>query len=90
MLLSWGVDGKICLWYAQATGNIYDPIVILRDDGKYPIYDVDVSASEQNVVVGGGSDGGFIGVPLYFYDIPPQEGGKGVVGQAENQIQSKK
>jgi len=90
LLLSWGVDGKICLWYAQATGNIYDPIVILRDDGKYPIYDVDVSASEQNVVVGGGSDGGFIGVPLYFYDIPPQEGGKGVVGQAENQIQSKK
>lgn len=74
LLLSWGVDGKICMWYSQAYGNIYDPIAVVRDDNKYPIYAVGTPPSERNLVVGGGpSDGGFIGIPLHFYDIPSLE-----------------
>ena len=72
LLLSWGVDGKMCMWYAQSQGNIYDPVAILRDDAGYPIYSAAVSPGERNLVVGGGSDGGFIGVPLHFYGISPQ------------------
>ncbi len=76
LLLSWGVDGKICMWYAQSQGNIYDPVAILREDSNYPIYAAALSGTEENLVVGGGSDGGFIGVPLHFYNIPPLEEGK--------------
>ncbi len=76
LLLSWGVDGKICMWYAQSQGNIYDPVAILREDSGYPVYAAALSASEENLVVGGGSDGGFIGVPLHFYNIPPLEEAK--------------
>ena len=73
LLLSWGVDGRICMWYSQAQGNIYDPVAVLRNDSGYPIYAVDTSPAEQSVVVGGGSDGGFIGVPVHFYEVPPQK-----------------
>jgi len=71
ILLSWGVDGKICLWYSQSQGNIYDPIAILRENKDYPIYAAEVSHSELNVVVGGGNEGGVIGVPVHFYVVPP-------------------
>jgi len=70
LLLSWGVDGRICMWHSQAQGNIYDPIAVLRNDSGYPIYAIDVSPSGDSVVVGGGGDGGFIGVPVHFYNIP--------------------
>jgi WD40 repeat protein len=87
LLLSWGVDGKICLWYSQSHGNIYDPIAILKDDGDYPIYAAEVSPSERNVVVGGGSEGGFIGVPVHFYGIPPLvDTNEKVVGGQTSQI----
>ena len=76
LLLSWGVDGKICMWYSQSQGNIYDPVAVLRDDASYPIYNAAVSPTERNLVVGGGGDGGFIGVPLHFYGIPPLENEK--------------
>jgi len=76
LLLSWGVDGKICMWYSQSQGNIYDPVAVLREDSNYPIYAAALSGSEEDLVVGGGSDGGFIGVPLHFYNIPPLEEGK--------------
>uniref|UniRef100_A0A7S4AKL3 Uncharacterized protein n=1 Tax=Pseudo-nitzschia australis TaxID=44445 RepID=A0A7S4AKL3_9STRA len=71
LLISWGIDGKLCLWHSKASGNIYDPVAILKDDGSYPIFAVEISRSERNLVVGGGSEGGFIGVPLHFYSIPP-------------------
>jgi len=71
LLLSWGVDGKLCMWYSKARGNIYDPVAILKDDASYPIFDVELSPCEDHAVVGGGSEGGFIGVPLHFYSIPP-------------------
>ena len=68
LLASWGVDGRLCLWDSYALGNIYSPIAMLKNDPEYPIYAVDVSG--RHVAVGGGSDGGFIGTPVYLFDIP--------------------
>lgn len=74
LLVSWGVDGKLCMWYSNSRGNIYDPVAVLKDDTDYPIYALDISQSERNVVVGGGSgESGFIGTPIHLYNIPPVE-----------------
>ena len=68
LLVSWGVDGKLCVWGSHSQGNVYRPIANLKDDSKYPIYALDISSS--NVAIGGGSDGGFIGTPLFLAKFP--------------------
>ena len=70
LLASWGVDGNLSLWDSYAPGNIYSPMAILRSDSEYPIYAVDLS--DHCIAVGGGSDGGFVGIPLYLYDFPSE------------------
>lgn len=59
------MDGSLCLWDAESRGNVHAPIAILRQDPSYPVYAAEVS--QDTIAVGGGSDGGFIGVPLYLY-----------------------
>jgi WD40 repeat protein len=72
LLVSWGVDGKLCLWDSRAQGNVYAPMAILKQDSGYQIYAVDVS--ERNVAIGGGgTEGSFIGIPLYLADLPDVE-----------------
>jgi len=73
LLLSWGVDGKMCLWYSNARGNIYDPVAILKNNSDYPIYAVEISKSEQDVAVCGGDEGGFVGIPFHLYNLPPSD-----------------
>lgn len=83
-LLSWGVDGRLCLWDAKASGDVlHGPLAILREDESYPLYAVQVSApiitddDDSNsrtkrsfiAVAGGGNEGGFLGIPVYVYDI---------------------
>lgn len=67
LLLSWGVDGQLCLWDSYVAGNVYAPLAILRTDDKYPVYAVEFS--KNTIAVAGGSDGGFIGVPFYLYTL---------------------
>jgi hypothetical protein len=85
LLLSWGVDGKLCLWNSYAEG--YEaPIATLLAKDDYPIYAVGLSPRmevqresdgnekqqqqfKRRLVVGGGSDGGFVGTPVYLYDF---------------------
>jgi WD40 repeat protein len=72
LLVSWGVDGSLCLWGSHAQGNVHAPMAILKQDPGYPIYALDVS--ERNVAIGGGgNDGGFIGIPMYLADLPDVE-----------------
>jgi WD40 repeat protein len=66
LLVSWSVDGSLCLWDSHSQGNVQSPMAILRQDENYPIYAVEVY-KDSCIAVGGGSEGGFIGVPLYMY-----------------------
>jgi len=76
-LLSWGIDGRLCLWNSYGKGHL-SPLAILVDKEDYPIYAVDLSATiskkgtkedKKRLVVGGGAEGGFIGIAAYLYDI---------------------
>jgi hypothetical protein len=65
------VDGRLCLWDSYLLGNVNAPIAVLKHDSEYPIYAVDLS--KNCVAVGGGSEGGFVGVPLNLYSFISNE-----------------
>ena len=73
--MSWGVDGSLCLWDSYSQGNINSPIAVLRNQDDYPVYAVATATVKKKtsvdiaIAVGGGSDGGFIGIPLFLYDV---------------------
>eukprot|EP00980_Cylindrotheca_fusiformis_P025141 scaffold13192_cov51-Cylindrotheca_fusiformis.AAC.1 len=68
LLVSWSVDGSLCLWDSQSQGNVQAPMAILKQqDDNYPIYAVEVYKNSCMIVAGGGSEGGFIGIPVYLY-----------------------
>ena len=103
LFLSWGVDGRLCLWDSYSEGEIEAPIAILVQRPDYPIYAVDHTTASSNnstiaaageaetnddendkeddhdqrfgnnkkciALAGGGAEGGFLGVPVYFYDL---------------------
>lgn len=73
LIVSWGVDGRLCLWDSQSHGQIHAPISTLISRQDYPIYAVDIFSGKNGVVsqlaVGGGLTAGFLGVPLYLYDV---------------------
>jgi hypothetical protein len=81
-LLTWGVDGKVCLWDSNSIGEVCSPLCTLISQPEYPIYALDLTVGRKNtddsveqerqalhMAIGGGSDGGFFGVPVYLYDI---------------------
>jgi hypothetical protein len=67
LLISWGVDGSLCMWDSWGHGNIHSPISVLRSDSEYPIYAVEIT--NDCIGVGGGSEGGFMGVPVFLYNV---------------------
>lgn len=69
LLITWGVDGRLCLWDSLSYGNIHSPIATLVANGDYPIYAVDIQ--ESVVALGGGGAGeiSFLGVSALLYDI---------------------
>lgn len=73
LIVSWGVDGRLCLWDSLSHGQIHAPISTLISRPGYPIYSVDISSKDESILsrlaVGGGDDSGFIGVPAYVYDV---------------------
>ena len=71
LLLSWGVDGRLCLWDAKSQGEISEPLAVLVEKTDYPIYATEVCPSKGVIAVGGGgNEGGFVGIPVYLYDVP--------------------
>lgn len=75
MLLSWSVDGTLCVWDSYSEGEVFSPLGVLLSNADYPIYAVDVKEPKQNtesskacIAVCGGRESGFLGVPLYLYD----------------------
>jgi WD40 repeat protein len=71
LIVSWSVDGSLCLWDAYSNGNVHAPIAVLKSDSEYPLYAVEIS--KDTIAVGGGTDGGFIGVPFYLYSMERQD-----------------
>lgn len=81
LLMTWGVDGKVCLWDSYSVGEVLSPMCTLISHSNYPIYALDITEYGSNsipqadenqrvhVAVGGGADGGFLGVPAYLYGI---------------------
>lgn len=82
LLLTWGVDGKVCLWDSFSIGKVRSPLCTLISQPNYPIYTLDLTKERKkrgdsvehgryvvHMAIGGGADGGFCGVPVYLYDI---------------------
>jgi hypothetical protein len=68
LLVSWGVDGRLCLWDSRVKGEIKEPLAVLLDKGfDYPIYCVNMQR-KMIAVAGGGNEGGFLGIPVFLYD----------------------
>ena len=64
------------VWDSYAEGQIVAPLAkLLKSNNDYPIYSVDIleqKDSEQkknSIAIGGGKEGGFLGIPLYMYDF---------------------
>ena len=88
MLLTWGVDGKVCVWDSYSVEEVHSPLFTLVSHSNYPIYSLDItetrtpdgtsSSDEQagdgannklHIALGGGTEGGFLGMPVYLYDV---------------------
>jgi WD40 repeat protein len=81
LVLSWGVDGRVCLWDSHSHGQIHQPLsTLVAKSSEYPIFAVDIrevkdgegegeSKRTARIAAGGGSEGGFIGVPMYLFDV---------------------
>ncbi|KAL3778814.1 hypothetical protein HJC23_009847 [Cyclotella cryptica] len=81
LVLTWGVDGKVCVWDSYSVGLVTSPLCTLISHSAYPIYALDFTQTRSHhaesspdlqrgcLAIGGGSDGGFLGVPAYLYDI---------------------
>jgi len=78
LVLSWGVDGKLCLWDSRSEGQVNAPISVLTSNKDYPLYAADIIERKTNcpsenpikhIALGGGRDAGFMGVLVYLRDL---------------------
>jgi len=82
LIISWGVDGRLCLWDSHSHGKIHQPLsTLVAKSSEYPIFAVDIvtckdddnsegeSKRTARIACGGGTDGGFLGVPIYLFDV---------------------
>lgn len=67
LLLTWGIEGNVSVWDSFSVGEVMLPICTLVSNTDYPIFALDVT--EKSIAIGGGRDGGFLGVAAYLYDI---------------------
>ena len=72
-MLSWGSDGRLCLWDGQSDEELDAPLAVLRDfEDEYPIYTVAMAEQPTHrciTIAGGGAVGGFLGIPAYMVDL---------------------
>ena len=71
LLLTWGVEGKVSVWDSYSVGEVMSPICTLISHTDYPIFSLDITqtGAKRSIAIGGGKDGGFVGVAAYLYDI---------------------
>ena len=56
MILTWGVDGKLCLWDSHSQDQIHKPLDTLISRPEYPLYAVDITKNDNDDVVHSCSD----------------------------------
>jgi len=84
LLISWGGDGRVCLWAASGESDAYgvvtSPLAVLADRPHHPVYALGVAGGGSDGAGGGGAllriamgggDGeeSFVGTPVYLYKI---------------------
>lgn len=103
LLISWGSDGRVCLWDSRCCDEeVVHPLAILWDNNNdtkageegYPVYAVSVTGKKKApdsikinaelgsdgslppsnyimtiAIAGGGSKGGFLGIPVFLRDV---------------------
>ena len=67
LILSWSVDGSLCLWDSKSEGHVKSPMAVLRHYGPSPLYAVEVHPNQSIAVGGAESECCSHGVPLYLY-----------------------
>lgn len=66
LLLSWGADGRVCVWDSFSQEEVDAPIGAMVHKSGFPIFAAGIATT--GLAIGGGSgDGGFIGIPVYLY-----------------------
>lgn len=73
LIISWSVDGSLCLWDSKSQGHVKSPIAVLRHYG-HSIYAVEVHANQSIAVGGAASSCCSHGVPLYLYQTDGEGG----------------
>jgi WD40 repeat protein len=71
LLLTWGIEGTVSVWDSFSVGEVMSPICTLVSHADYPIFALDITetGTKKSIAVGGGKEGGFLGVPAYIYDV---------------------
>lgn len=71
LLLTWGIDGEVSVWDSYSVGEVMSPICTLISNTDYPIFALDATQTgeKRSIAIGGGKEGGFLGVAAYLYDI---------------------
>jgi hypothetical protein len=69
-----GCRRRLCLWDSRSVDEIQAPLAVLVHKGGSPIYAVNVYHAQQDnstrlTVGGGGTHGGFVGLPVYLYNV---------------------
>uniref|UniRef100_A0A7S4JFF3 Anaphase-promoting complex subunit 4 WD40 domain-containing protein n=1 Tax=Odontella aurita TaxID=265563 RepID=A0A7S4JFF3_9STRA len=83
LLLSWGSDGKLCIWDSSAIGQVGTPLSVLLSQQNASLFAVDIAFTEKEevdssgktslkdktVALAGSSDVSFLGVPVQLFDL---------------------
>jgi WD40 repeat protein len=80
LLLSWGVDGRVCAWDSRSQQEVYEPLAVLVEKLDFPIFAMEVRCRPNGggvIAVAGGSSGkvGILGIPVFLYNVPDLEAG---------------
>lgn len=45
--MTYGADGKVCVWDSYSTGDVHSPICTLISRSDYPIYALDIASTGE-------------------------------------------
>lgn len=67
LIISWSMDGSLCLWDSESEGHVTSPMAVLRQYGPSPLYAVEFHSNQSIAIGGAETECCSHGVPLYLY-----------------------